>query len=181
MEGMVYTIIWWLTGIVAFFMVFILILTHVETKNSKRVLALKLATHYNHQFHEMWLIFDRHNCFKVNLQPEEITAYFRRYQSQIIGAMPVLTEMLKRNCENNHFPFVPSESLREHLTMKSRHLIDQFTDYEASCQQMIQLKTNDKEAVSDLWDTMCLYYDQMVHEITACYHLLSNEVVYDIL
>jgi hypothetical protein len=189
-EKVVYIAIGWLSITTVLFMFLILNLNRIEVRNSKRALNMKLAMHYNHQYHKMRIAFEKYFVFKT-YHPKvagEMVKIFNDHSSLINKSIHVLSDEINMNCVNNQFVFIESKALRSMMTLKSKDIVelyhlwvDLLKTFETSSESRRAHEHYDETLITETYHQINMTYNKMIEQVIEMYALLSNETYQDIL
>lgn len=190
-ENIVYLAIGWLSILTALFMFMILYIHHVEIKNSRKMLNMKLVMHYNHRFHRMRIAVEKYHLFKHDdpQTVEEMIQLFDQNHRVLHESVKTLSDEVTLNCVNNQFLFIHSTTLRFTLTLKAKEVIDIYQEwvdllrhFDNCIHEDNQSETHmSDEEMKELWESFNLRYLKLIDHVIEMCALLTNESVMDVL
>lgn len=173
----------WLSLMTLVFMLGILWIHHIEIKNSKSHLNLKMALHYHHMFHRTKIIFDKYNVFKTyRLETcKELVKMVQDHGTTIEEAHVALSQELSKNCVNNEYLFISQGQLRTSILDKTKALVHQYQNWSL---QVLAIKNDvtilEEATCLKTWNTLSLQYQVMVDLLVDIHGLLVNEAYIDV-
>lgn len=171
-----------MAGMTVFMMIMILWISHIEIRNSRKQLSMKLILHYDAKFHSMLMVMERYQI-KEHLTAVEL---YHKYHGDFNHMIMELSDNFSNYCVNNAFVFVP-KSVSTKLREQAKILIETFQDFTDIVKRLdkafevIRHQEGEDEYLESLWEDYFLKYDKMKTSLIEMKHLLNNDSVMEVL